>query len=687
MARLSRTLRPLSALLLTVAIVLAAALVLRAPSPPVAPIPDLATPRGEDEYVRAAHWFGDGWAVNFWNTDLERRAERDFRRIREDGFNTLVLVVPWPGFAAEPNSGELDENRLERLQGLLRLAHSMQLQTVLRLSYAWDSLAEDGSSRLLGLWTDDRVYQGWLAHLESLWNALGDEPNLQFGFFSWEDLWAVVSFSDADPAERLLAAQATGFQAWLRTHRDLGSVSERFGVEFAGWQEVPIPARREPAFKLFLEFIDSAWIQRFFLPAQQRFPRLSMEIRVDADPVWNGDELLDWHSHESAWNLPGADWTTIYWSPAMGGLNQGETLTPEEAAQRLEGMLGRIKQHTGARQIFIGQFLAEDFTPGYERNGRIPREQLGRFLDLAREPLYNLAGGYGLWAWMDYRHDAIANPEFHQGLDGWKASTSVEASRDGVRVPAGEWLSYSLTSHHYHTPGGPETAELCVEGRSSDRTPAKLQVEDAHNSQPLGEFELTESARVRCLSMPVQPFSELRFSAESAVVVRSIHSSGFVQPSGIRDLQGSLKPAGQLYQALNRELAYVPALHQPLFEDGWMGHGLSMTINLPAGGTHQLQFRTHLPAGWPATPTLSVSIDGDLRTRAECLDGALVKLPLPAASSRSGRARLRIDSSMTHTVEGDQRALGCVISELRAFAVDPDPEPRKAGSGTEVTAG
>jgi hypothetical protein len=252
-------------------------------------------------------------------------------------------------------------------------------------------------------------------------------------------------------------------------------------------------------------------------------------------------------------------------------------------------------------------------------------------------------------------------------------------------VPAGAWLSYPLIRHHYHTPGGPQTAELCIEGRPSDGTPAVLKVEDVHIHQALGRLSLLESVQESCLIMPVRDFSELRFSAESEVVIRGVHSSGFVQSSGIRDLQGSLKPVGHLYRALNKELTHIPLLHQPLHEDGWMERSMSLTLNLPAGETHQLQFRTHLPTGWPLAPELFVSIDGALQARVKCLDGAAIKLPLPTASSLSGRARLRIDASTTHTVEGDQRALGCVISELRTLAADPSPVLRDHGNRPELT--
>ncbi len=70
----------------------------------------------------------------------------------------------------------------------------------------------------------------------------------------------------------------------------------------------------------------------------------------------------------------------------MGGKNEGEQLSPKIAAERLRQSLVRIHENTAARNIFIGQFLAEDFTPGFERNGKIPRAQVAEFLAAASAP-------------------------------------------------------------------------------------------------------------------------------------------------------------------------------------------------------------------------------------------------------------------------------------------------------------
>ena len=73
----------------------------------------------------------------------------------------------------------------------------------------------------------------------------------------------------------------------------------------------------------------------------------------------------------------------------MGGENRGETLTPDVAVDRLTLKLKQLRAVTGDRPIFIDQFRVEDYTPGFELNGRIPRERVGEFLAAARQkPCY-----------------------------------------------------------------------------------------------------------------------------------------------------------------------------------------------------------------------------------------------------------------------------------------------------------
>ncbi len=227
-----------------------------APPPPPAELP-----RGSRPYVKAAHWFGKGWAVNLWNTDLEARAATDFATIKEDGFNTIVLVVPWAGFTEVAEATDLVEARVKRLLALIRLAQKLDLKVILRVSYAWDSADETSGHRLTQVWLNDAAYQGWLIYFEQLWQQVGAEPNVLFAFFSWEDLWAVVSFADAVPEYRRELAIKSGFSAWLQQTHTLDSINKRFQLGWTGWDGDRFGATGRAVFQgLPFEFIDDAWL-------------------------------------------------------------------------------------------------------------------------------------------------------------------------------------------------------------------------------------------------------------------------------------------------------------------------------------------------------------------------------------------------------------------------------------------
>ncbi len=612
-------------------------------------------------YIKAAHWFGQAWPVNFWNTDLESIARDQFGLLREDGFNTVVFLVPWPGFAPDPTSGDLDPDRVRRLRGLMLLAHEAGLDSIIRISYAWDWLDRSSGDRLRKLWTHETYYQGWLGHIEALWDEVRDIPGFKFGFFSWEDLWGITWYESADLVQRQQAAIDSGFVNWL--DRELGEevVKENFGLDAGSEMTIAIPQRREPAYRFFMQFVSEMWLQRFFTPARQRFPRLSMEIRLDSDPIFEGDQIVDWFDHSPAWNLPGAEWLTAYWSPAMGGQNQGEQLSPEEAAQRLQRSLNRMADAVDAKQIFIGQFLFEDFTPGYELNGRIPRDQVPRFLELATEVLRGHSGGVGLWTWADYGHDGIANPEFHAGLAGWETNVSSSLAGDQVLLGPNDWIATELMRFAYSLSGQPDLAELCVRARAPGGQ-ARLLVFQGEEDEPFAELTFVNEFARSCVDHDLA-VRWLRFEAEGNLIIDRVNSIGFVQQSGIRDRNFELKSTGPAYRALNSGLDYQPRLKRERYEDGWMGGRLVTQLHAESA-VDSLRLQTFLPEGWPIQPRLSVTIDGDHVGDVECGGGSESTFTLPRPLTAGQAVLVSISASAVHQPSGEDRELGCYLLDL-----------------------
>ena len=49
------------------------------------------------KYIKAVTYFGNAWPLNYWNSDVSR-APADFSQIKSDGFNAIILAVPWGEF-------------------------------------------------------------------------------------------------------------------------------------------------------------------------------------------------------------------------------------------------------------------------------------------------------------------------------------------------------------------------------------------------------------------------------------------------------------------------------------------------------------------------------------------------------------------------------------------------------------
>jgi hypothetical protein len=49
-------------------------------------------------FIKAAHYFGlsrYGWPINYLNAVELGRLDADFKQIAADGFNAIVLLIPW----------------------------------------------------------------------------------------------------------------------------------------------------------------------------------------------------------------------------------------------------------------------------------------------------------------------------------------------------------------------------------------------------------------------------------------------------------------------------------------------------------------------------------------------------------------------------------------------------------------
>ena len=52
---------------------------------------------GTAGYLKSATYYSDDWVINFWNSE-SGNMDQELARIAQDGFNNIILVVPWREF-------------------------------------------------------------------------------------------------------------------------------------------------------------------------------------------------------------------------------------------------------------------------------------------------------------------------------------------------------------------------------------------------------------------------------------------------------------------------------------------------------------------------------------------------------------------------------------------------------------
>ena len=67
---------------------------------------------GERGHLRSATYYSDDWVINFWNSESVHM-EEELARIAADGFNSIILAVPWREFQAETAPVMYEEYALE----------------------------------------------------------------------------------------------------------------------------------------------------------------------------------------------------------------------------------------------------------------------------------------------------------------------------------------------------------------------------------------------------------------------------------------------------------------------------------------------------------------------------------------------------------------------------------------------
>lgn len=404
----------------------------------------------ESKYIKAVTYFGAAWPINFWNSNLNRAAA-DFKEIKADGFNAVVLVVPWGEFQPGLDPVRFNDDAYRRLTTVCRTAQQHKLQVYLRVAYLWDMYPGrqmPNIERVNALVSNDTLMPAWQQYLKRIGNAT--EGCANGSFISWEDFWSVIHWAESVKTEQDGAAlsRLVGFDAWARKHAER-SFLEKHGAAEKRLGAYPIPIRKSSDFRVVFKWFDDQLTDRLMPALAKNLPNASIEARVDDDPIYDGDKLLGWYSHKQTYRVPSSPFVMTYWAPAMGAQNRGEIEPAKKVLDRFSYMQKKIADQT-SNKIFIEQFLFKDNTPSMTMNATIAPAEVSTFIKTVAGPMVRQTSGYALWGARDYDASTVFNGYFSLGEMDWKFAAGAKVIKAGdtflARLPKGATITQPISS-------------------------------------------------------------------------------------------------------------------------------------------------------------------------------------------------------------------------------------------------
>ena len=124
-------------------------------------------------------------------------------------------------------------------------------------------------------------------------------------------------------------ARQCGYTEYAGEHYTLEELEEMYGHSLDSYDDLYFPGKDSYARKVFFEFYDD-FLNGLLAESQEAFPGLSMEVRLDVDPVEHADGSLEGFMHSSTFPSGNAAYTSTMYSVPMGFLNEHERVTADE---------------------------------------------------------------------------------------------------------------------------------------------------------------------------------------------------------------------------------------------------------------------------------------------------------------------------------------------------------------------
>jgi len=513
-------------------------------------------------FIKAVHYFSSSWPKTFWGDFEQSQVENDFAQIKADGFNTVILVVPWMGFELGFEDGEPEPSFLyDRLEWLLTKIDETGLDYGLRISFpsSFDpAVGIDNRELCTEMFINSSLREEWHRYVARLAQRVDQHrDSFRFAFFSWEDFFCpYVAIPAMDEYQRIDIANQSGYQAWLAKYYPKQLVEKYYQRSFNSMDSVPVPNRESPAFWFFFRFVDQFLVDQLVMPAREVLPELAMEVRVDKDIIHDGDETF-WMEHDMA--ITDDQLRGTYWAPYNGAKNTGEFLTASQALFNFDYKLNEITDRGKNINHFVEQFNFVDNTPAFAGyHAQIEPGELSAFLEGSADLLKQKSMGYGLWAYRGYPDSAIYNSSFELGLRGWdlQGEAATVTNDDGdqaLHLQAGAEISQTFAPYDRFAGLTPsEQITFCANFSLLDN-PTRITL--LLDESTVGTIDVKETAH-HCATLDAQAFKrlEIKFAiaSDTEIQIDDLRLYSYVQTLGVYDEYGQPGPIRDLVVRLNK---------------------------------------------------------------------------------------------------------------------------------------
>ncbi|MCB1582164.1 MAG: hypothetical protein KDI92_03800 [Xanthomonadales bacterium] len=510
----------------------------------------------KDIFIKSAHYFSSAWPKTFWQEFEEGNVDKELKQIKADGFNTVVLTVPWRGFETDFGSKRTESNEFlyQRLTFVIESIIDNQMLFMLRVGFPHDYTQNTGTDimqQCIGIYSEEGMQAHWQKYLNKVKKTIQRYDAASAGILvSWEDWWCPHFVLPRQTHEtRIEMAQKLGYGNWLKQQNN-NIVKVLLQSDDVNFEQVSIPQPGDLSYVLYLDFIDQLIDQKILKPTQTIFPNTALEIRVDKLPVKQGDQYT-WIGHNLY--LDEKNHRGTYWAPFWGAQNNGELLSAEQALKNFEYFLKLVSGEGKNINHVIEQFNFYDNTPYFPNNANIKPAEIAQFLISAGPLLKQYAQGVGVWAYKDYLDNGLYNASFEMGLDGWETSGNVQLKQNTgdqqLSMAVNSTITQSVDAEDrfmlVHTY---ETLDFCLK---SDRQ-AQLKISINGTAQRTVDLQ----SGYNCTEITASPFKQkepttLTITANDAVTIDELSLHGFTQVLGLYHPDGTEGPYLPAYRQLN----------------------------------------------------------------------------------------------------------------------------------------